>query len=194
MFSPSYFPGWRWKESSLETQVWWGIELAKIAARPLEKQISHNQQQSKTVRITIVSEPKKDLRPQFSLLAAICRTNWTVKMRLITAEKDTFHVLHLQPQKQQLSSVSPSLSFSPSLSTCSWTYQNNYTWMAIYTIGFLNQPCLLKLWKHSYYSALKVRKGKKNAFLHSDMIIKYQSGDQWDLKVVQLSDKNICFF
>lgn len=56
---------------------------------------------SKTVTRIASEWAKKDLRTQFSPLAAICRTNWTVKMRLINAEKNTFHVLQLQPKKQR---------------------------------------------------------------------------------------------
>lgn len=44
---------------------------------------------------------KKILCVQFIPLAAICRTNWTVRMRLLQQLLErTHHVLHLQPRKQ----------------------------------------------------------------------------------------------
>ncbi len=141
------FPWQKVKRKQLGNTSWWGIELANIAVRPLEKQISHNEQRPRRWHGSLVSKPEKDLRPQFSLLAAICRTNWAVKMRLITAEKDTFHVLHLQPQKQRNSFLSLSLSLyfaleHPRITIPEWPY-------TAYTKGFLNQDHLLTFCKIS---------------------------------------------
>lgn len=56
-------------------------------------------------------EKEKDLCTQFCSLAAICGTNWTVKPQLLTAEKDTYYLKHLQ-QKEKFPSQFSFLNFA----------------------------------------------------------------------------------
>lgn len=66
-----------------------------LAARRTMAQISAEWAQKKKEK-----RKEKDLCTPFCSLAAICGTNWTVKPQLLTAEKDTYYLKHLQQKEK----------------------------------------------------------------------------------------------